>query len=69
MTTLGGRLKSRRPSAGLSQSELEALSGIPEARISRYEHNHVEPSIGTLRCLCKAFGVQPGALLDEGVAA
>ena len=34
----GNRLREARLSAGLSQSELEELSGIPKARLSRYEN-------------------------------
>jgi len=44
----GNRLREARLGAGLSQSELEALSGIPKARLSRYETGPVEPPIQTL---------------------
>src|SRR6476659_571726 len=51
----GNRLREARLSAGLSQSELEELSGIPKARLSRYENGHVEPSIQTLNRLARAL--------------
>jgi transcriptional regulator with XRE-family HTH domain len=65
----GNRLREARLGAGLSQSELEDLSGIPKARLSRYENGHVEPSIQTLNRLAKALNVSEASLLgDERVA-
>ena len=46
--TFGRRLRETRIKAGLSQSDLEVISGIPKARLSRYENGHVAPSIQTL---------------------
>ncbi|GIU97293.1 MAG: hypothetical protein KatS3mg013_1096 [Actinomycetota bacterium] len=65
----GTRLREARLAAGLSQSELEELSGIPKARLSRYENGHVEPSIQTLARLAKALNVSEASLLDDGRAA
>jgi transcriptional regulator with XRE-family HTH domain len=62
---LGGRLRAARVGAGLSQSELEELSGIPKARLSRYENGHVEPSIQTLSRLARALNVSEAALLGD----
>src|SRR2546425_11504569 len=64
-TTFGQRLRQARREAGLSQSELEVRSGIPKARLSRYENGHVLPSIGTLGRLAKALGVSEAALLGD----
>jgi transcriptional regulator with XRE-family HTH domain len=61
----GNRLREARLAAGLSQSELEELSGIPKARLSRYENGHVEPSIQTLARLAKALNVSEASLLDD----
>ncbi|TMK17355.1 MAG: helix-turn-helix transcriptional regulator, partial [Actinobacteria bacterium] len=58
-----------RLSAGLSQSELEELSGIPKARLSRYENGHVEPSIQTLNRLARALNVSEASLLGDERAA
>jgi len=40
------------------------LGRIAKARLSRYENNHVVPSIETFIRLCRALGVPPGKLLD-----
>ena len=61
----GNRLREARIRAGLSQSELEELSGIPKARLSRYENGHVEPSIQTLSRLAKALNVSEASLLGD----
>lgn len=70
MTTMdgrhfGNRLREARVQAGLSQSELEELSGIPKARLSRYENGHVEPSIQTLARLARALNVSEASLLGD----
>jgi transcriptional regulator with XRE-family HTH domain len=65
----GNRLREARVAAGLSQSELEELSGIPKARLSRYENGHVEPSIQTLARLSKALNVSEASLLGDERAA
>ncbi|MGH2594759.1 MAG: helix-turn-helix domain-containing protein [Actinomycetota bacterium] len=61
----GNRLREARIRAGLSQSELEELSGIPKARLSRYENGHVEPSIQTLARLARALNVSEASLLGD----
>src|SRR5436190_15341489 len=63
--SFGERLRRARLDGGLSQSELELRSGIPKARLSRYENGHVLPSIGTLRKLASALGVSEAALLGD----
>lgn len=65
----GTRLRESRLAAGLSQSELEDLSGIPKARLSRYENGHVEPSIQTLNRLARALNVSEASLLGDERAA
>jgi transcriptional regulator with XRE-family HTH domain len=61
----GHRLREARVNAGLSQSELEELSGIPKARLSRYENGHVAPSIQTLERLSRALNVSEASLLGD----
>ncbi len=61
----GQRLRSARVHAGLSQSGLESRSGIPKARLSRYENGHVLPSIDTLSRLATALGVSEASLLGD----
>jgi transcriptional regulator with XRE-family HTH domain len=58
-------LRETRIRAGLSQSDLEEISGIPKARLSRYENGHVAPSIQTLERLAKALGVSEASLLGD----
>jgi transcriptional regulator with XRE-family HTH domain len=61
----GQRLREARVGAGLSQSELEEISGIPKARLSRYENGHVAPSIQTLERLSSALNVSEASLLGD----
>jgi transcriptional regulator with XRE-family HTH domain len=63
--TFGQRLRQVRLHAGLSQSALETRSGIPKARLSRYENGHVLPSIETLGRLATALGVSEASLLGD----
>jgi transcriptional regulator with XRE-family HTH domain len=63
--TFGQRLRETRTNAGLSQSELEDISGIPKARLSRYENGHVAPSIQTLARLAHALDVSEASLLGD----
>jgi transcriptional regulator with XRE-family HTH domain len=61
----GQRLREARIHAGYSQSELEEISGIPKARLSRYENGHVAPSIQTLERLATALKVSEASLLGD----
>ncbi|HEX9376520.1 MAG TPA: helix-turn-helix domain-containing protein [Actinomycetota bacterium] len=61
----GLRLRTARIHAGLSQSALEGRSGIPKARLSRYENGHVLPSIETLGRLAAALEVSEASLLGD----
>jgi transcriptional regulator with XRE-family HTH domain len=63
--TFGQRLRETRIKAGFSQSDLEEISGIPKARLSRYENGHVAPSIQTLERLARALEVSEASLLGD----
>ena len=63
--TFGQRLRQARLVAGFSQTELELRSGIPKARLSRYENGHVLPSLQTLGRLSEALGVSEATLLGD----
>jgi transcriptional regulator with XRE-family HTH domain len=63
--TFGQRLRAARKKAGYSQSDLEEISGIPKARLSRYENGHVAPSIQTLERLARALEVSEASLLGD----
>jgi DNA-binding XRE family transcriptional regulator len=65
--TLGAALQRARINLGLSQDALEALSGIPKSRISRYENGHVDPTIRALSRLAKAIGTSPSELAAIGL--
>ena len=59
------RLRKMRIAAGLTQTDLERLSGIPKSRISRYENGHLLPSFQGLGKLARSLGVAESALLGE----
>lgn len=63
--SFGQRLRQTRIRGGMSQSDLEEASGIPKARLSRYENGHVAPSIHTLERLARALDVSEAALLGD----
>lgn len=62
--SLGTRLRAARLGAGLSQSMLERKSGIPKSMLSRYENDHLLPSVRTLRRLAEATGTAASALFE-----
>jgi transcriptional regulator with XRE-family HTH domain len=61
---MGFQIRAARLAAGMSQTDVERKSGIPKARISRYENDHILPSLPSLAALCAAMGVRPGKLVD-----
>lgn len=61
---VGRRLKALRLERGWSQSYLELVSGIPKARISRYENGHVTPTLQTLDVLAAHLGETLGEFLS-----
>jgi transcriptional regulator with XRE-family HTH domain len=64
-TTFGERLRSARDSASLSQSQLAKISGIPKPMLSRYENDHILPSVDTLLRLSDSLNLGAGSLLSE----
>lgn len=61
---LGPRLRSLRRSRRLTLKALAAQANCSESLLSRVENGHVMPSLTTLHHLCRALGVNVGALLD-----
>jgi transcriptional regulator with XRE-family HTH domain len=61
--TFGVRLRQARLEAGYTQSHLVHLSGIPKPTLSRYENDHVLPSLQSLARLALALNVPEAALL------
>ncbi len=60
---IGPVLKDTRLHKGLSQASLEESTGIPKARISRYENGHVEPSISSLARLATGLDTTTSQLI------
>ncbi len=63
--SLGERLRTARVLARLSQSMLERKSSIPKSMLSRYENDHLLPSVRTLRRLAEAIGVAASSLFEH----
>lgn len=61
----GAHLRAARLAAGLSQGGLAARSGLPKPRLSRYENDHILPSLPTLVRLAGALGTTRADLLGE----
>ena len=61
-------VRQSRHSAGLSQRELAAISGVPQASIARIERGAVMPRADTLERLLRACGLTLAAVpADPGV--
>ena len=54
---IGRRIKQLRERKGLSQGDIEAVSGMLRAYISRVEHGHTVPSLETLERFAAALDV------------
>jgi transcriptional regulator with XRE-family HTH domain len=67
--TFGERLRDARSKAQVSQSDLARTSGVPKTMLSRYENDHILPSITTLKKLALALGVPESGLLADNVDA
>lgn len=52
----------------MSQTDLSVKSGIPKPTLSRYENDHVLPSISTLQRLAESLGTGEGTLLSSDVS-
>jgi transcriptional regulator with XRE-family HTH domain len=64
--TFGERLRLARGKAGVSQSELSRSSGVPKTMLSRYENDHILPSVTTLKKLSTALGESVSTLVGNG---
>ena len=51
-----GEVLAARKSMGLTQSELEAISGIKQSFIARLENNRMDPQLTTLLKILKPLG-------------
>lgn len=64
--TFGERLREARVKSGYSQADLTKRSGVPKTMLSRYENDHILPSIATLGRLAVALDVHSSVLLGNG---
>jgi transcriptional regulator with XRE-family HTH domain len=60
------RFRLLRLSAGLRQVDVEAKTGIPQYRISRFEINEATPTPEELCLLEEAFGIQSCEVEADG---
>lgn len=69
MTMAGRMARYARRRAGLTQRQLSARAGIPQATIARIEAGRVDPRLGTVDRLLGAcgFGLEGGPRLGIGV--
>ncbi|MEO8498237.1 MAG: helix-turn-helix domain-containing protein [Planctomycetota bacterium] len=56
------RIKEARKAAGMTQTQLEEKSGIPQSHISRLESGEHSPSFVTLEKIAAAIGIPVGDL-------
>ena len=63
---IGKRIRQLREEKGLSQGDIEAVSGMLRAYISRVEHGHTVPSLDSLERFAVALDVPLYQLFCEG---
>ena len=63
---IGVRLRQLREQRGMSQGDVEKLTGLLRCYTSRVEHGHTIPLLGTLEKYAAAFGVPLYQLFYEG---
>ncbi len=63
---IGSNIKKLRTEKGLTQKELADRLFVSAQAVSRWEHNEVEPSLGTIAEMAKIFGVSTDAILGIG---
>ena len=59
--TLGDALYQQRVLAGLTGMDVEAVSGIANEQLSRYENNRKTPTVATVKKLLKTYKTRPQA--------
>jgi len=64
--TVGESLRIIRELQGLSQNELSALTGIPQATISALENDHVSLGVERAKVLAKALKCHPAVIVFPG---
>ena len=69
LENIAKRLQTARIAKGLSQRELGALAGIPQAQISRIEAGAVDLRLSSLVALARALGLEPALVPRAAVPA
>lgn len=64
VSTIGGRIKYRRTSAGMTQENLAELMYVKHGLISQYENNIVLPSVDRLQEIAQLLETSVGYLVD-----
>lgn len=64
--SVGESLRILRELQGLSQNQLSAITGIPQATISAIENERVKLGVERAKVLATALKVHPGALVFPG---
>lgn len=62
---IGQKIRQIREQKGLSQGDVEKVSGLLRCYISRVEHGHIVPSLDTLERFSIALGVSLHQLFRE----
>jgi len=63
---IGRKLYKLRKARGLSQGDIEKLTGLQRTYVSRTEHGRIEPSVETLEKWAKALDVKAHEILFPG---
>lgn len=58
------QLKKARNKAGLTQEDVEKLTGINKKTISNWENNVSKPDVNSLFTLCKLYKVNPNTIYE-----
>lgn len=63
LASVGERIRILRQKRNLTQEQLGELAGLNPNYVGQVERNQRTPSIGAIRALAEALGVDPGFLL------
>lgn len=58
MIKIGERIRELRKKRGLSQGDIERVTGMLKAYVSRVEHGHTVPSLESLERFSSALGIE-----------